>query len=214
MSPGQTAISEKRRHLRTCDNNVMVKPPVSDETVKRATGRDWAEWRRLLDAAGARAMNHTQIARMVHDRFGGGDWWSQMVTVGYERLSGLRLAHQRPGGFEISKSKTIGAPIGEVFDAWHTPAKRKRWLADPDIEIRAVKAPISIRFASGDGKTQADVRLTKNGEKTAVTVTHRKIATANAAEKFKKYWRDQLLALAAQLTMPSTAPLRRRSSSR
>src|SRR5688572_27657477 len=77
----------------------MVKPPVSDDRVKGATGRDWAEWRRVLDAAGARKMSHAEIARMVHDRFAGGDpstssgsvpphnagWWSQMVTVGYER---------------------------------------------------------------------------------------------------------------------------------
>jgi hypothetical protein len=192
----------------------MAKPPVSDDSVKRATGRDWAEWRRVLDAAGANKMKHADIARMVHDRFDGGDpstssgsaqrsnagWWSQMVAVGYERLSGLRAAHQRPGGFEISKSKTIAAPIARVFDAWHAPAKRKRWLADPAIEIRSATAPTLVRFAWVDGKTRADVRLTAKGEKTAVTVTHGKIANARAAEKFKKYWGDQLAALDAQLS--------------
>jgi hypothetical protein len=191
----------------------MAKTPVSDDSVKRATGRDWAEWRRVLDAAGASKMNHAEIARLVHDKFVGRDpstgagsaqqsnagWWSQMVTVGYERLIGLRLAHQRPGGFEISKSKTIAAPIARVFDAWHVPAKRKRWLADPNIEIRSAMAPTLVRFAWVDGKTRADVRLTAKGEKTAVTVTHGKIVTAKAAEKFKKYWSDQLAALDAQL---------------
>jgi uncharacterized protein YndB with AHSA1/START domain len=123
-----------------------------------------------------------------------------MVTVGYERLSGLRLAHQRPGGFEISKSKTIAAPIARVFDAWHAPGKRKRWLADPNIEIRSATPPTLVRFAWVDGKTRVDVRLMAKGEKTTVTVTHGKIASAKAAEKFKKYWSAQLAALDAQLS--------------
>ena len=180
----------------------MAKTPVSDDSVKRATGRDWAEWRRVLDAAGASKMDHADIARMVHDRFDGGDWWSQMVTVGYERLNGLRVAHQRPGGFEISKTKTIAAPMVRVFAAWHAPAKRKRWLADPNIEIRSATAPTLVRFVWGDGQTRADVRLTAKGAKTAVTVTHGKIANAKAAEKFKKYWSEQLTALDAQFPSP------------
>src|ERR687898_413550 len=52
----------------------MAKLPVSDATVKRATGRDWDEWRRVIDTAGAGRLNHGGIARLVPDPLDGGGW--------------------------------------------------------------------------------------------------------------------------------------------
>ena len=180
---------------------MMAKTPVSDESVKRATGRDWAEWCRLLDGEGAQKMAHAEIARLVDETFNGGDWWSQMVTVGYERLRGLRAANQRrSGAFEISKSKTIAAPAARVFAAWQSAAKRRRWLANPDIAISTATAPKSIRFKWVDGKTAAHALFMPTGEKTAVTVTHTKLADAKSAAKMKQYWTTQLEALAAEFT--------------
>jgi hypothetical protein len=61
----------------------------SDEAVSRRTGHTWPEWVRILDAKGAATMEHPAIARMVSG-LGVPDWWSQTVTVGYERIKGLR----------------------------------------------------------------------------------------------------------------------------
>jgi hypothetical protein len=194
-----------------CDNTHRTKTrtsptspsagPVSDEALKRATGRDWAEWCRLLDGAGAKTLTHAEIARMVHDRFNGGDWWSQMVTVGYERMRGLRSANQRrSGSFEVSKSKTIAAPINRVYEAWHPAAKRKRWLANPSIDVTSATPSKTMRFGWVDGKSRAAAYFVSKGEKTAVTVQHAKLADAKTAEKMKKYWGTQLEALDAELT--------------
>jgi uncharacterized protein YndB with AHSA1/START domain len=175
-------------------------PPVSDEAVKRATGRDWAEWCRLLDAEDATALKHGEIARIVHDKFNGGGWWSQMVTVGYEQIRGMRVLHQKGAGkFEISRSKTVNAPIARVYKAWHSSAARRKWLADPDIEISTARANKDLRFGWVDGKTRASVYFTDKGEKTAVTIQHTKLADAKAAAKMKKYWGAQLDALAEHL---------------
>ncbi len=62
---------------------------MSDDAVKAATGRDWAHWRRHLDAAGAAELAHIDIARLLYND-GVPGWWSQMVTVGYERKIGKR----------------------------------------------------------------------------------------------------------------------------
>jgi hypothetical protein len=35
---------------------------ISDETVRKKTGRTWNEWRRALDTAGAGSMSHHEIA--------------------------------------------------------------------------------------------------------------------------------------------------------
>src|SRR5262245_42305997 len=67
------------------------KAGVSDEAVRAKTGKTWPQWFKLLDARGARRMKHAEIAEMLHDELGVPPWWSQMVTVGYERVRGKRV---------------------------------------------------------------------------------------------------------------------------
>ena len=61
---------------------------MSDAAVKKQTGRDWTEWVKVLDAVDAAGKPHREIAEYVSS-IGTPDWWSQMVTVGYERIRGL-----------------------------------------------------------------------------------------------------------------------------
>ena len=175
---------------------MTTKPKVSDEAVKNATGRDWSQWCAALDKAGAMKMGHSDIAELVDRKFKAGPWWSQMVTVGYEQLRGLRALHQKPGGFEISRSKTISAPIGRVYKAWQSAAARRRWLAHPELLVSTANENKSLRFAWVDGKTRAEAQFLDKGDRTAVTVTHSKLADTKAAEKMKKYWSEQLEKLA------------------
>jgi hypothetical protein len=94
---------------------------MSDGAVKRATGKAWDQWFAVLDKAGAQAMKHAEIARMLHDRLGVPEWWCQMVTVGYERARGMREKHQTTSGYSVSASRTINVPISDAFDAWMVP---------------------------------------------------------------------------------------------
>ncbi|MBZ5536330.1 MAG: hypothetical protein LAO31_10280 [Acidobacteriia bacterium] len=80
---------------------------MSDEAVQGKAGRTWKEWFSILDAAGARKMNHKEIVAYLSSKHKVGSWWRQMVTVGYEQARGMRELHQKPGGYEISVSKTI-----------------------------------------------------------------------------------------------------------
>jgi uncharacterized protein YndB with AHSA1/START domain len=177
-----------------------LKAPVSDAAVKKATGRDWAEWCRLLDGERAHTMAHAEIARLVVDKFDGGPWWSQMVTVGYERIKGLRVLHQKTGGFEIGRTRTIAAPIAQVYKAWRSPATRRKWLADPDLTISAAHENKTLRCLWVDGQSRAQIYFVDKGDKTAVTIQHGKLKDARAAAQMKKYWGTQLDRLAALLT--------------
>ena len=177
----------------------MTKPKVSDEAVRRATGRDWAEWCQLLDSEGARDMAHPDIASLVHDKFKAPPWWSQMVSVGYEQIRGLRVLHQKGAAFEISRSKTFAAPVARVYRAWTSAADRKRWLSDPEIDVTRATANKSVRFAWVDGKTRAEASFVDKGDKTAVTVAHFKLGSATAASRMKVYWGRQLENLSAHL---------------
>src|SRR5262245_2781196 len=63
---------------------------MKDDVISAKTGRTWQQWVRTLDTDGAAAMPHRAIAALVHEKYDVGDWWAQSVTVGYERIKGLR----------------------------------------------------------------------------------------------------------------------------
>src|SRR5262245_49221569 len=78
---------------------------MSDTAITAKTGRSWADWVSVLDRERAAEKPHREIARFVAS-LGTPDWWTQTVTVGYERIKGLREKGQRSdGGYEASKSR-------------------------------------------------------------------------------------------------------------
>lgn len=74
---------------------------ISNEAVLKATGKNWQQWFAILDKAGAKKLKHIDIARFLQANYLGknnknvnvvtsGGWWSQMVTVEYERARKMR----------------------------------------------------------------------------------------------------------------------------
>jgi Activator of Hsp90 ATPase homolog 1-like protein len=166
---------------------------ISSEAVRKATGRSWDEWYAILDAVGAKAMTHQQIAAVLRDRHNVGPWWEQMVTVGYEQARGKRVKHQRPDGFSINRSKTIAAKVADAFAAWTDPRRRREWLADGGFTIRKATANKSLRITWIDGATNLDVQFVAKGrDKCQVTLEHARLKSEKAAEKMKAYWGQQL----------------------
>ncbi len=173
---------------------------VGDEAVKKATGKDWAEWCRVLDKAGAKELDHKGIVAILHKEHDVGPWWGQMVTVGYEQARGLRKKHEKPDGFSVSGNKTVDAPIGALYDAWDDAKLRKRWLPDSNFTIRKATARKSMRITWVDGKTNLDVMFyAKGAQKSQVQVEHSKLASESAAERMKAYWKKVLGQLAEML---------------
>src|SRR5579863_312550 len=171
---------------------------VGDDAVMKATGKNWAQWCEVLDAAGGRAMAHSDIARLVFERFRVGPWWAQMVTVGYEQARGTREAHQRPDGFSVSATKTIAAPAERVYAAWNVDADRARWLG-VNLKVRSATPPKSIRLLWSDQLSPIVVMLYSRGAKTQVAVEHNKLKDQAEVERMKGYWSAALNRLAAAL---------------
>ena len=181
---------------------------VGSDAVRNATGKGWSEWLALLDREKAGAMTHQEIGKLLYEKHGVPGWWAQMITVGYEQARGMRAKHQKPGGFEIGRTKTIAAPADAVFAAWSDERRRARWLADPGITIRKATPGKSLRVTWVDGKTSLVVDLLPKGEKTTVAVQHCKLQGARAAERMKTYWGEQLERLKALLEKVPASPAR------
>jgi len=172
---------------------------MSDEAVRAKTGRTWREWVEVLDAAGAARMQHRDIARHLHRDLGVTAWWSQTVTVGYERIRGLREKGQRrDGSYDVNKSRTVPVPVAELYAAFQARGRRK-WLPEPGVKVRTATPPRSMRLAWSDG-TPVEVHFWEKGPaKSQVQLQHRKLPTKARADELRHAWTTHLTTLTDML---------------
>ena len=174
-------------------------PPVSDEAIRRGSGKGWDEWVAILDAWGAAERSHTEIARHVHEAHGVDGWWAQSVTVGYERLKGLReVGEVAAGRFSGSASKTFPVPLDRLWQAWIDDAARDQWLPPGTLTLRTAQEGRSARFDIAGGGILA-LWFTNKGAKSSVQLQQETLPSKNAADDFHAEWKGHLTALAACL---------------
>jgi hypothetical protein len=167
---------------------------IGDEAVREKTGKGWEEWFALLDAVGAAERPHTEVARSLAEGHGLSGWWAQSVTVEYEHARGLRDEHEGPDGYQVSATKTIAAPVGEVWRAWDDATLRERWLPGAQMAVRTATKPKTMRLDWGEGGRLA-VYLDESGEKTRLAVQHEQLPDKDVAERWKVFWRERVAAL-------------------
>jgi len=166
---------------------------MSDQTLSARTGRTWEEWVRLLDARGARSMIHRDIAEYLCEEHGIPGWWAQTVTVGYERIRGLRdTGQRRTGEYEVSKSKTLPVPLPELYRAFSVGRTRERWLPGVKCTVRKAVAEKSMRVTWEDETSVEIYFVAKGPEKSQVAIQHRKLVTKAQATTAKAYWGERL----------------------
>lgn len=178
------------------DRDYAALAGMSDEAVSKKTGRDWRGWVRVLDEAQATSKTHTEIAKLLREEHAVAPWWSQTVTVGYERIRGLRDKNQRRGGkYDVNKSKTVPVPIAELYAAFGA-RKRARWLGEVRPRIKTATREKSMRLTWEDG-TQVDVYFwAKGASKSQVQLQHRELPDPGAAERMRAWWTERLGELA------------------
>lgn len=183
---------------------------ISDEVVQTRTGKDWDRWFRILDRWGAAAKGHKATAKWLHEKHTLSPWWSQMVTVRYERDRGLREKHQRPKGYEVSVTRRMEGTATRAFDALSRPSDLSRWFtrgARANLEVGgaysnrdgdrgrflAVVRPKRLRM-TWDNADHAPGTIVEfaiaplAGGKVQVAVTHSRLASRRDAETMKEGW--------------------------
>jgi len=173
---------------------------MADAVVKAKTGCGWARWVSALDRLGADRMPHREIARLVHEKYKIPGWWSQAVTVGYERIRGLRqIGQRRSGEYEAGKTRTLAAPVRTVFRAFKSARTRARWLPEP-VTIRTAKQDKTVRLGWEDGTVVAVYLVKKGAGKTLVAIEHLKVTSKARATELKALWGERLRALQEVVT--------------
>ncbi|MFN8572073.1 MAG: hypothetical protein U0132_08455 [Gemmatimonadaceae bacterium] len=173
----------------------------SDETIKARTGCGWEKWVRALDHKKADQLTHGEIAALIKAKYKVDAWWSQAVTVGYERIKGLRAKGQkRDGRYEASKSRTYSVSVRRLFDAWADAEVRRRWLDGVAAKVRTATASKSMRLGWPDGSIVVVGFLSKGASKSSVAIAHSKLADPDAVQRFKDYWDERFDVLGRVLT--------------
>jgi uncharacterized protein YndB with AHSA1/START domain len=169
---------------------------MSDEAIRRRTGRGWEEWFDLLDDWGAAERPHPEALQWLAEEHGIEGWSAQAATITYERARGLRAVGEGPDGFTVTASKTVAVPVDRLYEAIVDASERERWLADGPLRERKVSKPKSARFDWADGETRVNVFFEAKGEaKSTVALQHERLPDGVEAERMKAFWRDRVATL-------------------
>jgi uncharacterized protein YndB with AHSA1/START domain len=198
-----------------------VTQSVSDEAVRRATGRGWADWHAALDELGAAGWDHKQLVAHLEAEVESG-WWRQSIAVRYEQDRGGRVVGQtRDAGFQVGVRRTVDAPAPQVWDL--LISRTDLWLgagplrldkgADYELtapdgpvrgQVRVVRPPDRVRLTwhpagwTAPATLQLTLLAAASG-RTTVGVHVEKLADAPARERARAHWREVLDRLAAAL---------------
>jgi uncharacterized protein YndB with AHSA1/START domain len=168
-------------------------PRMSDEAVKAKTGKTWDQWFAILDKAGAKELSHKEIVQLLNSKHDVGPWWQQTVTVTYEQARGLRDKHEKPGGYQISVSRTVNVPVATLYKAVANERSRGQWLSENGLTVRKATTNKSMRVTWKDGKSSLEINFYPKGDdKSQVVVQHSKLPDAKAASKMKTFWGEAL----------------------
>jgi hypothetical protein len=173
---------------------------MSDAVIKEKTGCTWELWVQALDYTRAYELSHREIAKLVKEKWDTPSWWTQMVTVGYERIKGLRARGQsRDGDYTMNRSRTFGVDVETLYEAWADGRRRKRWLEETGVKVRTATPPNSLRLQMPDGAIVAVLFTSKGKGKSSVALEQARLPDREAAEVLKQRWFERLDALAESL---------------
>ncbi|HEX9892700.1 MAG TPA: hypothetical protein VGA78_02205 [Gemmatimonadales bacterium] len=208
---GESYTAARATLLKKPPRKAPVSPPavpdyaklagMSDAAVEAKTGCNWAKWVWALDYLKAYTWTHREIAEYVHEKYQVPDWWSQTVTVGYERIRGLRDIGQRRGGsYEASRSKTVAVPVARLYRAFADGRVRNRWLPGVTLKVRKATPNKSVRITWADDTSVEVWFIAKGDAKASAAVSHRGLTGKEDVARVKAYWGERLDALADVLT--------------
>ena len=187
--------------------------PVTNEAAKAATGKTLDQWFTELDKAdglklGRREINNRLYAQKLDP------WWCATIAVEYEKHHDVRKKDGLFEGYFVCSTKTIAAPVADVYRAWSNGAELSKWFgaatrADVKdggtfenkdgekgtfLRVRANK-DIRMTFENSgtSAPTQVDVQFQDKGKgKTSLFVNHTRIQSRAEADGLRAAWAEAL----------------------
>lgn len=173
----------------------VSEPETSDEAVRAATGRGWDEWCDVIESWTGWDEGHTAVATHVRDELGVDAWWSQTVTVGWERITGRRLPYQRSDGtFATSRTRTVAADAELLRRLLLDDDDRRDLFGGLDVALRSRPDSKAVRLGLDSGRAVVGLEPRDDG-RTRVSVEHEQLQTSEDVDRWRFWWGEWLEAL-------------------
>lgn len=171
-------------------------PEVDDQTVRAATGRTWDEWCDIIDAWPDRERGHAAIARHLAATYGLNSWWSQGVTIGWERITGQRLVHQRTdGSFSAGVTRTIRIDLGLLRSMIVDDEERRHLFPSMPTTLRSRPTSKALRVGIDQNGSALFSFQEKPAGRVSINVSHDELTSPEDVQLWKDHWRAWLEAL-------------------
>src|SRR5688572_33388377 len=110
-------------------SNFKSDHPVTNEAAKAVTGKTLDQWYAELDEAyglklGRREINNRLYAEKLDP------WWCATIAVEYEKHHDVRKKDGLFEGYFVCATKTIAAPVAEVYKSWSNGAELSKWFGE------------------------------------------------------------------------------------
>lgn len=173
----------------------VSKPDLSEEAITTTTARGWNEWCDVIDASPRQTEGHTAIATYLRDTHGIDPWWAQAITVGYERITGLRLPYQRSDGtFTADKSKIVAQDSVMLRALLLDSDGRDHLFAGKKSDLLSKPSSKGIRLQIGPGVALISLDEAPDN-RTKVVISHEGLPVFSDVAEWKFFWNDWLQAL-------------------
>jgi uncharacterized protein YndB with AHSA1/START domain len=196
-------------------------PDVTDASAKEKTGKTLKQWFEYLDARGGLEKGRRDLVNHLYAELKVDEWWATTIVVEYERARGQMEKDGKPTGYSICATKTLAAPLADVYAAWTSAKALDAWMgpktkiafedggkfenADGDRgTFQRIREDKDLRFAWEHEKrapqSQVEVMFADKGKgKTGITLNHTRIQTRREADEIRSAWGRAFEALKARL---------------
>ncbi len=185
---------------------------VSDENVKKETGKSLAEWWKVLDAFGGPAKGRREIGGYLYGELKVDAWWAATLQVEYERHKGVVEKDGKGKGYTICATKSVKAAPEKCWEKWATGRALDAWFGPKNVldlkaggslsnadgntaDVKGVTPGKTIRLIWKDPSapgTPVEVKFQPAPGKTTVMVTHDRLQTREEADGLRAAWGEAL----------------------
>lgn len=201
---------------------ITLKPEhdITEEACLASTGKTLSHWIEAIQSDASLAHSRRDATSWLYAEMNKDPWWPTTVWVEYEARNGIVKKDGRPEGYNICSTKTISAPLTNVFQAF-AETGLTGWMAQsitPDGDgfedesantwtLTRIREGKDIRWtwrtAGSEHPSEVEVLFSDKAGKTSVIINHNRIQTRAEADGLRAAW---ALALAQLKTNLETKP--------
>jgi len=168
---------------------------IADEALIKATGKAWADWKKILRSMKAGDLSHKEIASKLSTEHGVPGWWAQGITVRFEQEIGRREPGQSSTGrYNVGVSTTIQGSMDDALAIWSAAVKNRKNFDGVSIDSPPTTTSTpkwrywKIKLKDG---TRINVNISeKPGGKALLNIQHENLADSEGIERWRTFWKS------------------------